>query len=261
MAGERALWVVRAGLLPYDDAVALQERIHAARRAGHLPDVLLLLAHPPVITLGRAAKREHLLVDPELLERRGVPVRETARGGDVTYHGPGQLVGYPIFDLRQHGQDVHRYVRGVEEALIRALAAFGIAAGRVKGLTGVWVGADKVAAIGIGIRHWVTWHGFALNVGTDLDAFRLIVPCGIRERGVTSMERLLGRPVPEEQVAAAVVQAFGEVFELHPERRALPELSELLTPARGSAIVPVSAGKDADDVRRGVEQPGSSSGS
>jgi lipoate-protein ligase B len=218
------LWVVQAGTVPYDEAVALQERIHRARREGTVPDVLLLLQHPAVITLGRGAHEEHLLLDRQALEARGVQVRETARGGDVTYHGPGQLVGYPIFDLHDHGKDVHRYLRNVEEALIRALAAFGLEAGRVPKLTGVWVGSEKVAAIGVGVRHWVTWHGFALNVSTDMDAFKLIVPCGIRDRGVTSLERLLSRTVPEVEVTEAVVGAFGEVFNLAPERKRLVEL-------------------------------------
>lgn len=206
------LWVVRAGTVPYGEAVELQERIRQARQQGGIPDVLLLLQHPPVITLGRAADPSHLLVDREALARRGVEVCETARGGDVTYHGPGQLVGYPIFSLVERGRDVHRFLRDVEEALIVALARFGIEGGRVPGLTGVWVGSEKVAAIGIGVRHWITWHGFALNVSTDLDAFGLIVPCGIRDRGVTSLERLLGRRVEEEEVTGAVVSGYSEVF-------------------------------------------------
>lgn len=220
----RSLWVVQAGTLPYDEAVALQERIHRARKEGQVPDVLLLLQHPAVITLGRGAHEENLLVDPVALEQRGVQVRESARGGDVTYHGPGQLVGYPIVDLHDHGKDVHRYLRNVEESLIRTLAAFGLAAERVPKLTGVWVGSGKVAAIGVGVRQWVTWHGFALNVSTDLDAFKLIVPCGIRDRGVTSLERLLNRPVSEPEVVDAVIRAFSEVFELEPERKRLVEL-------------------------------------
>ncbi len=213
------LWVVRAGVVPYAEGVALQERVHAARRAGTVPDVLLLLEHPPVITLGRGAHAEHLLVGREGLAARGVEVHESARGGDVTYHGPGQLVGYPILDLNAHRRDVHWYLRQVEEALIRALASWGLQAGRVAGLTGVWVGSEKVAAIGIGVRSWVTWHGFALNVSTDLDAFSLIVPCGIRDRGVTSLERLLDRTVPPDEAEEVVSRSFGEVFGLAAERR------------------------------------------
>ena len=218
------LWVIQAGTVPYAEAVALQERIHLARREGQVPDVLLLLQHPAVITLGRSAHEEHLLVDRDALARRGVEVYESARGGDVTYHGPGQLVGYPIIDLNEHGRDVHRYLRWVEESLIRTLAHFGLSGDRVPKLTGVWVGSEKVAAIGVGVRHWVTWHGFALNISTDLDAFKLIVPCGIRDRGVTSLERLLSRPVPEAEVVDAVVDAFAEVFELTPEHHRVVEL-------------------------------------
>lgn len=221
---ERPLWIVHAGTVPYDEAVALQECIHQSRKEGLVPDVLLLLQHPAVITLGRSAHEENLLVDPEALERRGVQVRPAARGGDVTYHGPGQLVGYPIFDLRDHGKDVHRYLRSVEEGLIRTLATFGLEGDRVPSLTGVWVGNEKVAAIGVGVRHWITWHGFALNISTDLDAFKLIVPCGIRDRGVTSLERLLQRPVSESEVIEKVVAAFAEVFELQPEFHRTVEL-------------------------------------
>jgi len=218
------LWVIQAGTVPYDEAVALQERIHAARREGSIPDVLLLLQHPAVITLGRSAHAENLLVDRDALERRGVQVRESARGGDVTYHGPGQLVGYPILDLTHHGKDVHRYLRDVEETLIRTLAAFGLQGERVPKLTGVWVGNEKVAAIGVGVRHWVTWHGFALNVSTDMDAFKLIVPCGISDRGVTSLERLLDRTVAEPEVIDRIVTAFGDVFNVDAEPRRLVEL-------------------------------------
>jgi lipoyl(octanoyl) transferase len=211
------MWVVRAGRVPYAEGVALQERIRLARQEDRVPDVLLLLEHPPVITLGRSADRLNLLADAEALSLRGVQLHESARGGDVTYHGPGQLVGYPIFSLLERDKDVHRHVRGVEEALIRALARFGIEGRRVPGMTGVWVGDEKVAAIGVGVRHWITWHGFALNVTTDLDAFQLIVPCGIRDRGVTSLQRLLGAAPSEEEVAVVVIQGFAEAFQLRPE--------------------------------------------
>lgn len=218
------LWVIEAGSVPYGEAVALQERIRAARRAGRVPDVLLLLEHPPVITLGRASHDENLLVSPELLRSRGVELYEAARGGDVTYHGPGQLVGYPIFHLEDHGRDVHRFLRNVEEALIRTLAGYGLEGSRTAGQTGVWVGNDKVAAIGIGVRQWVTWHGFALNISTDMDAFRLIVPCGIRDRGVTSLERVLGHPVDPAEVTSRVIRSFEEVFGEEAQRRSVSEL-------------------------------------
>jgi lipoyl(octanoyl) transferase len=192
----------------------MQNRLAEERRHGRIPDALVLLQHPHVLTLGARGDggRSNILATPARLEQLGVTVVETGRGGDVTYHGPGQLVGYPILDLQPDRCDVHRYVRDVEEVLIRALAEYGISAGRIKGLTGVWVGAEKVAAIGIRISRWITSHGFALNVSTDLDYFRLIVPCGISDRGVTSIEKLLGRPVPMEEVESRVAAHFCEVF-------------------------------------------------
>jgi lipoyl(octanoyl) transferase len=228
----RSLWVVDCGVIVYDAAVELQEWVHAARVAGTIPDVLLLLEHPPVITLGRGAHAEHLVAAPESLRARGVEVRETSRGGDITYHGPGQLVGYPIVSLEERGRDVHQYLRDLEEALIVALGDFGVVGGRVPGLTGVWVGNEKVAAIGVGVRRWVTWHGFALNVTTDLDAFSLIVPCGIRDRGVTSLSRLLGRTVAREEAVAAALGGFRQVFEAEPAPLLLPEFEEHLASSR-----------------------------
>lgn len=212
----KRLQVRSLGTVGYEEGVALQARLVEARRLGEIPDTLLLLEHPHVVTLGVKVHRDrtHVVASPEVLAARGVTVHESGRGGDVTYHGPGQLVGYPIFDLNPDRRDLHRYVRDVEEALIRALADFGIAAGRLAGLTGVWVGDAKVAAIGVRISRWVTSHGFALNLTTDLSYFDLIVPCGIADRGVTSMERLLGRPVGRPQVEPVVVGAFCDVFGL-----------------------------------------------
>ena len=190
------------------------------RRAGRIGDTLLLLEHPPVITLGvkSRGKSTNIVASPEQLSAAGVEVFETGRGGDVTYHGPGQLVGYPIFDLNPDRRDVHRYVRDLEEALILALAAFGVTGVRVQGLTGVWVGPpgreEKVAAIGVRISRWITSHGFALNVSTDLGHFGLIVPCGIADRGITSIERLVGRDVSWDAVQDAVVAGFAKVFDL-----------------------------------------------
>jgi lipoyl(octanoyl) transferase len=208
------LEVRRLGLVHYDEALELQRALVEDRRAGRIGDTLLLLEHPHVITMGVATRRaaSHILAPPEVLAARGVLVREAGRGGDVTYHGPGQLVGYPILDLRPDRCDVHRYVRDLEEVLIRAAATFGVSAGRLDGLTGVWVGEEKLAAIGVRISRWITSHGFAFNVNTDLDYFRLIVPCGIADRGVTSLARLLGRPVPMAAVEEAVATAFGQVF-------------------------------------------------
>ncbi len=192
----------------------MQNRLAEERRHDRIPDVLVLLQHPHVLTLGARGDggRSHILATPARLEQLGVSVVETGRGGDVTYHGPGQLVGYPILDLQPDRCDVHKYVRDVEEVLIRTLADYRIKAARIPGLTGVWVGPEKVAAIGIRISRWITSHGFALNVSTDLDYFRLIVPCGISDRGVTSIERLLGRPVAMDEVEARVAGHFCDVF-------------------------------------------------
>ena len=210
--------VTRLGLIGYEAALDLQRELVERRKRGEIPDQLLLLEHPDVITLGVKTRsdRTHVLASEETLAAQGVSLFETGRGGDVTYHGPGQLVGYPILDLNPDRRDVHRYVRDLEEVLIRAVAGFGITAGRVPGLTGIWVGPPdqqaKLAAIGVRISRWVTSHGFALNVNTNLSRFGLIVPCGIADKGVTSLEVLLGRRIPMDEVAAAVERAFAGVF-------------------------------------------------
>jgi lipoyl(octanoyl) transferase len=185
------------------------------RRAGRVPDLLLLVEHPHVITLGVKldAARSHLIATPELLASKQVEVHESGRGGDITYHGPGQLVVYPIMDLRPDRLDVHRYVRDLEEVMIRAAGDFGHQGGRIQGLTGAWLGADKVGAIGVRISRWITSHGFAFNVSTDLDFFGLIVPCGITDGGVTSLSRRAGRPVSMAEAEASIVRHFADVFE------------------------------------------------
>jgi lipoyl(octanoyl) transferase len=210
----RALRVRRLGRLPYDEALALQRALVVERQAGHVEDQLLLLEHPPVLTLGVRGDggRAHILASARVLADRGITVHETGRGGDVTYHGPGQLVGYPVLDLTPDRRDVHRYVRDLEEVLIRVAADFGVTAGRVAGLTGVWVGDAKLAAIGVRISRWVTSHGFALNVATDLGDFGLIVPCGIPDRPMTSFAQL-GLGVDRAEVEDRVVARFAEVFD------------------------------------------------
>jgi lipoyl(octanoyl) transferase len=207
--------VRRLGRVGYADGLAMQRALVEDRRAGRVGDLLLLLEHPHVLTLGVRGDRgrAHILASPELLQSRGVSVHESGRGGDITYHGPGQLVGYPIIDLRPDRCDVHRYVRDLEEVLIRVAGDFGVTASRVEGLTGVWVGRDKLAAIGVRIARWITSHGFALNVSTDLENFNLIVPCGIADRGVTSLERLLGRPVNSASVEDRIGFHFAAVFD------------------------------------------------
>jgi lipoyl(octanoyl) transferase len=219
---KRELWVVSKGRLPYAEALALQRDIARARIAGEIAqDVLLLVEHPPVVTLGRSAKQQHLLCSPALLAARGVEVHDVERGGDVTFHGPGQLVGYPIIDLKRHRQDLHWYLRQVEEALIDALDDLGVVAGRHHGLTGVWTSGRKIASIGVHAREWVTWHGFALNVTTDLAYFDLIVPCGIDGVVMTTLARELGVAPPMTDVERAVAAAFSEVFRLKPVDAAL----------------------------------------
>ena len=203
----------RLGRVAYARGLEIQEALVAERQAGRVGDHLLLLEHEPVFTLGRNARHENVLFPAEALRARGFDVFETGRGGDVTYHGPGQVVGYPVIDLSPDRRDVHRYVRDLEEVMIRVCRDYGIDAGRVEGLTGTWVGRDKIGAIGVRIARWVTSHGFAFNVATDLSAFDLIVPCGIRGRGVTSLERLLGRAVALDEVMDRLEARFAEVLE------------------------------------------------
>ena len=214
----RPLEVRRLGVVPYEKALAMQRALVEERRAERVPDLLLLLEHPAVITLGVKGDggRSNIVATTEHLASLGIEVRDAGRGGDVTYHGPGQIVGYPILDLRPDRCDVHRYVRDVEDVMMRVCAEYGITAGRVPGLTGTWVGAEKIGAIGVRISRWITSHGFAFNVKTDLNHFRLIVPCGIGDRGVTSLERLLGRHVAVSDVEDSFVRCFSEVFDRVP---------------------------------------------
>jgi len=219
----RELLVVDLGSLSYAAALELQRDVARRRITGEIAeDVLLLVEHPPVVTLGRTAQGSNLIVSPDFLASHGVELFEVERGGDITFHGPGQLVGYPVIDLKRHRKDLHWYLRQVEEALIQAIGAFGIAGGRVDKYTGVWVEADrdsrrKIASIGVHARDWVTWHGFALNVNTDLRYFDLIVPCGIAGVTMTSVARELRQGAADiRAVANEVTGAFGRVFDLTP---------------------------------------------
>lgn len=217
MSSRGELWVERLGVMPYATALDLQREVARARIAGTIAeDVLLLVEHPPVVTMGRSAKEQHLLASAELLAARGVERFDVERGGDVTFHGPGQLVGYPIIDLKRHKRDLHWYLRQVEEALIVALADFGIPGERSVGQTGVWTQGRKIASIGVHARDWVTWHGFALNVTTDLSYFELMVPCGIQSVTMTSISREMAdnSGLTMNRVEASVVEAFESVFEL-----------------------------------------------
>ncbi len=225
----------------YAEAWALQKRVVAARKAGAIEDVLLLCEHPHVITQGRNGKRENLLASEHVLRQKGVEFHATDRGGDITYHGPGQIVGYPILNLGAIRRDVVWYVRMLEEAMIQATAELGVAAKRVEGKTGIWVKSEnaeeKLAAIGVHISRWVTSHGFAYNVSTDLRYFDLIVPCGIADRKATSLEKLLGRSVKREEIAPRIARHFGEVFGLELKDTSRAELLEKLQEAE----VPVAA--------------------
>ncbi|MBZ5515499.1 MAG: lipoyl(octanoyl) transferase LipB [Acidobacteriia bacterium] len=200
------------GTVDYAEGLRLQAERTAQRKAGEIPDTLLLLEHAHVYTLGRNAKRENLLIDEERLAAMGAQLFETDRGGDITYHGPGQLVGYPIFDLTKHRRDIAWFMRSLEEVFIGVARGYGVTAGRVAGAPGVWVGNDKLVAMGVHISRWVTSHGFAFNVNTDLRYFDFIVPCGLRDKGVTSLAKLLGKPVEMNTVIDRVVEQFGQVF-------------------------------------------------
>ena len=210
----RPIEVRRLGVVPYADTLAMQRALVEERRADRIPDLLLLLQHPPVITLGVKGDggRSNIVATAEQLAHLGIEVSETGRGGDVTYHGPGQVVGYPIVDLRPDRCDVHRYVRDVEDVMIRVCADYGVTAGQIKGKTGAWIGLEKIGAIGVRISRWITSHGFAFNVSTDLDHFNLIVPCGISDGGVTSLERVTGRRIPIVDVEDALVRHFCDTF-------------------------------------------------
>jgi lipoyl(octanoyl) transferase len=231
-------WVLHAGLIRYGAACQLQKRLVEARKAGAIPDVLLFCEHPHVITLGRNGKRENLLAGNRLLAQMNVEFHPTDRGGDITYHGPGQVVGYPILDLAEHRRDVRWYVERLEETMIRASADFGVHAKRVGGWHGIWVdtpaGEEKLAAIGVHLSRWVTSHGFAYNVSTDLRFFDLIVPCGISGRHATSLERLLGGAVDVAEARERLGRHFGEVSEREMIPVRMDELEHALAPAHKS---------------------------
>jgi lipoate-protein ligase B len=220
----------RLGMVDYQEALNLQLSLIEKRRNEEIDDVLLLLEHPPTFTMGRSGKTEHLLLSQEELKKRGIHFEVISRGGDITYHGPGQLVGYPILDLDKFNRDVHQYLRGIEEVIIRALGDFEIKAERIKGFTGVWVGGapntlplyrypspgrEKIASIGVGIKNWITYHGFALNVNTDLSYFDMMIPCGIQGVKMTSMKKFLGMAenIEMADVETSVIGAFSKVFD------------------------------------------------
>ena len=212
----------RLGTVDYADAHLLQKELQAKRIAGEIDDCVLLLEHPPVLTLGRSAKERHVLVPRQALLARGIAIHEVGRGGDVTYHGPGQLVAYPIIDLKPDRKDVRKYVWSLEETMIRTCSDFGLSAARVKGLNGAWIGDRKVGAVGVRISRWVTMHGLALNANSDLTHFELIVPCGIQDKAVTSLSAELGRTVRVDHLIEPLARHFAELYDADIEWRDAP---------------------------------------
>ncbi len=217
--------VIQAGQLDYQVAWDFQRKIHQERVAGRCPDTLVLTEHPHTYTIGKSGDGSNLVTDENELKQQGITVYRIDRGGDITYHGPGQIIGYPILDLHDYYLDIHRFLRELEEVIILTLADYGITAGRVKGLTGVWVENAKVAAIGIKVSRWVTMHGFAFNLNTDLKYFGHIVPCGITDRPVTSMQLLLGRKLDISEVSEKLVDNFGKVFGIRFQEQRLTNLT------------------------------------
>jgi lipoyl(octanoyl) transferase len=209
---ERKLNIINLGLEPYQKIWDFQHHLHKLRIEEEIDDVFILLEHSNVYTLGKVAKREHLLVSPQKLTEEKIDLFEIDRGGDITYHGPGQIVGYPIIKLDDLYQDIHRYLRELEEVIIQTLKFYGVESGRNSKFTGVWIGDEKIAAIGIKVSRWVTMHGFAFNINTDLSYFEKIIPCGISEKGVTSLEKILGQKISIEEVKEHLIQNFVKIF-------------------------------------------------
>jgi lipoate-protein ligase B len=205
--------ILNLDTIPYEEAFDLQKRLVEMRSQDNINDILILLEHPPVFTVTRKATLKNVLASPDELKEKGISLCKTNRGGDITYHGPGQLVGYPIMDLKEHGKDLHKYIRNIEEMIIKLLRDYDISAHRDKNNPGVWVGKEKIAAIGIAVKSsWTTMHGFSLNINPDLNHYSLIVPCGITDKGVTSLSKLLGKSVSQKEVRERLIQHFQEVF-------------------------------------------------
>jgi lipoate-protein ligase B len=208
-------WILKRNIVPYQEALELQKKLVELRSRDSIQDTLILLEHPPVFTVTREATRRNLLASPQALEEKGIAVHQTNRGGDITYHGPGQLVGYPIISLRDRGKDLHRYIRSLEEMIILLLKEYGICGHRDSINAGVWVEGDKIAAIGIAVKaSWTTMHGFSFNISTDLSHYSFIVPCGIVGRGVTSLAKILGKAVSRQEVEGKLIPHFEEVFDV-----------------------------------------------
>lgn len=216
---DRECHVVFLGQCDYQYSYQLQKAYLLQRVEGKIPDILLLLQHHPVITIGRKGNFANIVADGEVLSREGIVIHQVDRGGDVTYHGPGQIVAYPILDLKLHGRDVHRVLYRYEEIILQVLSLYGLEGSRLSGYPGVWVGSKKICAIGIGVRQWVTYHGFALNVNTNLNHFGYIKPCGLSDKGVTSLKQLLGKKLNETEVMENIIKVFGRVLGLKMRRK------------------------------------------
>jgi lipoyl(octanoyl) transferase len=206
--------IIKYDCLDYKKAYQLQLELRDQRQKNEINDTLLLVEHPAVLTIGTSGSRDNLVVSSDYLSQKGIKVFESSRGGDITYHGPGQIVGYPILNLKEHNQDLHWLVRTYEEIFIQLLKDYDIDAQRIKGLTGVWVGNKKITAIGVAVRHWISYHGFAFNVNPDLDHFSYIIPCGITDKGVTSLAKKLGSKVNKEKVIEKLIEYFADVFQM-----------------------------------------------
>ena len=221
---KKEAWILNLDIVPYEKAFELQKRLVQMRSREVINDILILLEHPPVFTVTRKATLDNILASPDELKGKGISVCKTNRGGDITYHGPGQLVGYPIMNLKDYGKDLHKYIRTIEEMIIRVLMDYGITAHRDKINPGVWVGNEKIAAIGIAVKSsWTTMHGFAFNINPDLNHYALIVPCGISDRGVTSLSKLLGKSISQKEVRQKLIQHYQDVFNLN-AREITPEV-------------------------------------
>lgn len=222
---KKEAWILNLDTVPYEEAFDLQKKLVELRIQDKINDTLILLEHPPVFTITRKDTIKNILVSPDELKEKGIAVCKTNRGGDITYHGHGQLVGYPIMDLKEHGKDLHKYIRNIEEMIINLLTDYGISAHRDKRHPGVWVEEEKIAAIGISVKSsWITMHGFSLNINPDLDHYSLIIPCGITDKGVTSLSKLLGTSVSHKDVRQKLIQHYEEVFNLNTRKTTLEEI-------------------------------------
>jgi lipoate-protein ligase B len=223
---KKEAWILNLDTVPYEKAFELQKRLVKMRSQEVINDILILLEHPPVFTVTRKATLDNILASPDELKGKGISVCKTNRGGDITYHGPGQLVGYPIMDLKDYGKDLHKYIRTIEEMIISLLMDYSISAHRDKIHPGVWVGNEKIAAIGIAVKSsWITMHGFALNINPDLNHYALIVPCGISDRGVTSLSKLLGKPISQKEVRQKLIQHYQDVFNVNTKNISLEDIN------------------------------------